>query len=286
MFYNKQKPKIIQYRNYKTFNEPLFIIELDKELAKIDLNNAELTKFHNKFLPVLNKHAPIKYKYIRGNISSYMTKYLRKEIMLHSRLCNKFLMTKPEESKQLYNKQRNLCVTLLLKAKTNYFAELDNGILKDDIKFWKTVNSLFLEKAYPKESITTISKDTEETKTKKEELAEVFNSFFSSMVDNLKRKDYDRNRQAKVCTHPDPVLRAIKTFKYHSSILKIKEFMTNKSMSLSAMSFSFGYITQEKTYKALQNLDKKKTYQENDIPVKIIKSRKDIFSFLFSFPQN
>ena len=43
------------------------------------------------------------------------------------------------------------------------------------------------------------------------------------------------------------------------------------------MSFSFGY-TKEKTYKALQNLDKK-TCQENDIPVKIIKSHKDMFSY-------
>ena len=42
--------------------------------------------------------------------------------------------------------------------------------------------------------------------------------------------------------------------------------MTNKGMS-----FSFGYTTQEKNYKALQNLDKKKACQENDIPVKILK---------------
>ena len=42
MFYKMQKPKFIQCRNYKTFNEQLFKIELDKELAKIDLNNAEL----------------------------------------------------------------------------------------------------------------------------------------------------------------------------------------------------------------------------------------------------
>ena len=68
---------------------------------------------------------------------------------------------------------------------------------------------------------------------------------------NLKT-EYDINRQANVSTHPDPVLRAIETFKYHPSILKIKEFMTNKGMS-----FSFGYTTQEKTYKALQNVDKK-----------------------------
>ena len=47
MFYKKLKPKIIQYRNYKTFNEQFFRIELDKELVKIDLNNTELAKFHN-----------------------------------------------------------------------------------------------------------------------------------------------------------------------------------------------------------------------------------------------
>ena len=45
------------------------------------------------------------------------------------------------------------------------------------------------------------------------------------------------------------------------------------------MSFSFCYTTQKETYKTLQNLDKKKTCQENDIPVKIIKSHKDIFSY-------
>ena len=75
-------------------------------------------------------------------------------------------------------------------------------------------------------------------------------------------------------THPDSVLRAIETFKCHPSILKIKEFMTDKGMS-----FSFGYTTQEKTYKTLQNLGRKKTCQENDIPVKIIKSHKDIFCY-------
>ena len=104
MFYKKQKPKIIRYRNYKTFNGQLFRIEVDKELAKIDLNNAELAEFHNEFLSVINKHAPVKYKYIRANNFSYMTKCLKKEIMLRSRPRNKFLKTKTEKSKQLVNK--------------------------------------------------------------------------------------------------------------------------------------------------------------------------------------
>ena len=116
MFHKKHKAKIIQNRSYKTFDEQLFRIEQGKELAKTDLNNAELAEFHNEFSSVLNKYAPIKYKYIRANNSSYMTKSLRKEIILRFRLRNKFLKTKTEESKQLCNKQRNLCVTLLGKA--------------------------------------------------------------------------------------------------------------------------------------------------------------------------
>ena len=166
MFYKKQILKIIQYRNYKTFNKQLFRIELDKELAKIHLNNAELDKFHDEFLSVLNKHAPIKYKYIRASNSSYITKSARKEILLRSRLRNMFLKTKTKESKQLYYKQRNPSVTHLRKAKTNYFADLDNRILNDNRTFWK-INPLFSEKAYLKQSITIISKDTDETITKK-----------------------------------------------------------------------------------------------------------------------
>ena len=165
----------------------------------------KLVEFHNESLSVLNKHAPTKYKYMLANNSSHKTKRLRKEIMLRYRLRNKFLKTKTEESNKLYNKQRNLCVTFLYKAKRIYFAELDNRILKDNRKFWQTVNPLFLEKAYQKESITRISKDTEGTITKSEELAETFDSFFSSMVDNLKIH-YNINRQSNVSTHPDPVL--------------------------------------------------------------------------------
>ena len=101
------------------------------------------------------------------------------------------------------------------------------------------------------------------------------------MVDNLKI-EYDIDRQVNVLTHPDPVVRAIETLKYHPSILKIKEFMT----TYKGMSFSFNYTTQEKTYKTLQNLDEKITCQENDIPIKIIKSHNNIFSFCIPYNFN
>lgn len=94
--------------------------------------------------------------------------------MLRYRLSNKFLKTKTEESKQLYNKQRNLCVTLLHKAKINYIADLDNRISNNNTKFWKTVNPIFSERTHYNNY------------NQKRKMAEAFNSFFSSMVDNLK----------------------------------------------------------------------------------------------------
>ena len=120
-FYKKQKPKIIHYRNYKTFNANLFKEELNNELLNTDINNAELVEFTSTVLSVLDKHAPIKRKYIRANNSMLMTKELRAAIMQRSKLRQKFLKERSNDSKHLYNRQRNLCVSLLRKTKRDYF---------------------------------------------------------------------------------------------------------------------------------------------------------------------
>ena len=110
---------------------------MNSELLKIDINNAELKEFNEIFLKVLDKHAPRKQKYIRANNSNYITKALRKEIMHRSRLRNKFLRERTKESKVAYNKQRNICVSLLRKSKRDYFANLDTKIMKGIGNFGK-----------------------------------------------------------------------------------------------------------------------------------------------------
>ena len=137
VFYKKQKPKIIQYRKYDNFNNDLFREELNNELLNVDLNNAELSEFTETFMSLLDKHAPKKQKYIRANNANFMTKSLRKAIMLRSKFRNRFLKEKAEESKSLYNKQINICVSLLRKTKRNYYAQLDNIIVTDTRKFGK-----------------------------------------------------------------------------------------------------------------------------------------------------
>ena len=55
--------------------------------------------------------------------------------------------------------------------------------MKDNRKFWKTVNPLFSEKSYSKESIFLINKDS--LITKSEDLAKTFDKFFSNVVKKL-----------------------------------------------------------------------------------------------------
>ena len=72
--FHKQKPIIVKYRNNKYFNNDHFgmnyLIRLAKKLFKT-LNAMSLNSF---FMPVLNKHAPLKTKYIRSNNSPFMNK--------------------------------------------------------------------------------------------------------------------------------------------------------------------------------------------------------------------
>ena len=89
IFYKKQKPKIIHYRNYKTFNANLFQEELNNELLCIDNNNLELAEFTKTVISILEKYAPIKTNYIRANNSVFMKKVLRTSIMQRSKLKQK-----------------------------------------------------------------------------------------------------------------------------------------------------------------------------------------------------
>ena len=72
-----------------------------------------------------------------------MAKQLSKSIMRRTKLRNQFLKKRTSEAKLKYNKQRNLCVNLLRKAKRNHYDNLDLNDINDSKKFWTTVKPLF-----------------------------------------------------------------------------------------------------------------------------------------------
>ena len=73
----------------------------------------ECSDFESIFMDTLNKHAPLKQRYIRANNSPFMNSAICKAIMVRSRLRNKLLRNKTEETWIAYKKQRNICVKLI-----------------------------------------------------------------------------------------------------------------------------------------------------------------------------
>ena len=87
-----------------------------------------------------------------------MNKRINKEIMKKSRLRNKFLNTKSDIDKRAYNKQRNICVTLIRQQKKNFFSKLNTRDVIDNKTFWRKVKPLFTDKVQIKSKITLIEK--------------------------------------------------------------------------------------------------------------------------------
>ena len=108
--YIQGNPKTKFYRDYKSFNFESFNNELNELLKSEKEINYSL--FENIFLQVLNAHAPVKKKIQRFNNNPFMTKQLRKAIMLRSRLKNVFNKNRAPKTWDSYKKQRNFCVNL------------------------------------------------------------------------------------------------------------------------------------------------------------------------------
>ena len=66
-YYPKQKPNVVFYWKYKNFRNHLFRSELENELSNYDINNMEYDIFLRTFLKILDKHAPMKKKYLWRN---------------------------------------------------------------------------------------------------------------------------------------------------------------------------------------------------------------------------
>ena len=77
----KLKPKEVNYRYYKNFVETDFKHDLKNALRIADIDSIGYGKFEDIFLKVLDIHAPVKKKIIRGNHVPYMNKTLRKATM-------------------------------------------------------------------------------------------------------------------------------------------------------------------------------------------------------------
>ena len=224
--------------------------------------------FCDTSIKLLNKHAPIKMKYKRGNHMPFITKDLSKAIMKRSKLRNNYLKNKTDANRMLYKKQRNYCVSLLRKSKTNYYANLDEKKVPDNKLFWKVIKPSLSDKSCAKEQINLVEKG-EILKTDLE--TAVLNTLFGNIVKNLEINQYS-NFDPVINHVKDPTLRAILKYKDHPSILAIQNNCKN------GIKFAFEEIDLASIEKEIHNLKMNKASQSSDIPNKFIKENVDIFA--------
>ena len=115
------QPTTVHYRDYKYFDPEAFINDIkDANLGAIvslsDDPNSVYSDFYAHFKSILDLHAPLKSKTLRGNWAPFMSKDLSKAIMTRSRLNNKFNRQKIKANWKAYALQRNKCVQLRKKA--------------------------------------------------------------------------------------------------------------------------------------------------------------------------
>ena len=77
----------------------------------------------------------------------FIAKDLSKAIVKRSQLRSNYLKNKTDSNKMLYKKQRNYCVSLLRKSKTNYYANLDAKKVSDNKLFWKVIKPSLSDKS-------------------------------------------------------------------------------------------------------------------------------------------
>ena len=252
--YSKVPTKTITYRDYKHFDQNAFLSEVYDGLCKIPIVSYEMVNGVSE--SVLDKHAPMKTKVIRGNEKSHICKSHRKAIMLRSRLKNLADRSHNPLDFLKYKKQRNICVYLNKKAKRDAVKNNDIKRVEDAKTFWK-IYKPFLSKSNVSDDKVILVED-EEIISNDEQIATIFNEYFTNITKSL---DVYESTSANI--ENKTLSGAISKYKLHPSVLLIKE-------NNHAQPFNFSYVMPEDVQKQINKLSSSKK-SRGKIPIKIIK---------------
>ena len=249
----KLPPRKIAYRSYKNFDNNLFIKEVDYHLQR-SLISDEFTYFHNIITTILNKHAPVKKKTIRGNDKPFITKEIRKEIWKRSRLknkANKFGLTSDYNK---FKRQRNFVTLLVKRQKRNYFNEI--ALTGDKNKFWKACKP-YLSKKISVDNDRICIKNNDVMITDEKEIAGLLNIYFANITKNLnlhpwKPQNLSFTNSKNSYLYPE--------FCTHPSVVKINEHYRDKI-------FNFELVEPDTVVEIISSLKK----GSGDVPLSAVK---------------
>ena len=167
------------YWSHKTFDINNFKKTLKFELEKV--KSESYGEFEAVFFKEPNKHAPLTKKFLGNNNNSFMTKDLRKQIMVRN-----------YENWCKYKCQRNLCQNLLRKTKTSFYKNLHEKQVSDNKKFWEKVKPFFSDKVINFSKITLVEKNS--IMVDENKFANIMNNYFINITKTLSLKTLNKSQ--------------------------------------------------------------------------------------------
>ena len=182
--------------------------------------------------------------------------------MHRSRLKNTYIRKRIDKNWENYKKQRNFCIDLLCKTKTEYFKNLNVKDLSDNRKFWKIIKPYFSNKGL--NSIKLLLKKKGNLVSDEKELATIMNNFFINITKDVELK---KDSKSKLNNLED----ILEAFESHPSIEKIKKAINT------TQKFSFCNRKDDEVRKFIMNLEGSKATPVGDIPSDTLKQTIDIY---------
>ena len=186
-----------------------------------------------------------------------MTKSLRKAIMTHSKLRNKYNKNRTPKNWTIFKKQRNKCVKILRNVKKEYLSNLNVKDVTDSRKFWSTVKPFFSDTSKTVNNI--ILSDNDKMLKDEKKVPKTLNDYFTNLTKKLKLKPITFND-------------TVNSFENHNSICKIKGYYKDEP------SFEFKQFTINELLEIIKELPSNKASVLNEIPIKIIKNSSQVYS--------
>ena len=190
--------------------------------------------------------------------------------MKRSKLENKTNKTKLITDVRNYKKQRNYVVNLNKNAKFEYFSRYD---CKDGKPFWVNCKPYFSNKHSKADNDIVLNEDGELI-LKNKEIANTFNDYFGSIVENLNLEHWDEDSNSySGINHRNNVKDIIKKYINHPSIKNIKKKYKNINK------FSLRQVTTDEVKKVIKDLKTNKSVG-GEIPIQILKESEFTFECL------
>ena len=241
----------IKYRSFKHFDVDTFNQDLQSSLSSLNSDpddvNLLYNNFSNRFLNIVNQHAPIKKKKVFEKPAPFMNQTLKQAIYKKRMLLNNYNRYKNAKNWEKYRKQRNLVNSIKRKSINKYFLDRCTGGCNNK-DFWPTVKPFLTNKG------TVIQKDTIlcENNTlinSQEDIADIFNKYFVNVAKDIGSDSIPVNEN-------------------HPSLIKISEIRSNSPP------LTFAPVCNAFVSKQIDKLSVKKATGHAGISSKLIKLAK------------